>query len=44
MEAGYNAYVAALRVVEGNEKLSQCLGVKLGHPVTGGYKNKDLVL
>jgi hypothetical protein len=44
MEAGSNASTIALRVVRGNEKRTQCLGVKLGHPVPGGNKYGDLVL
>jgi hypothetical protein len=34
----------ALRVVEGDEKGTRCLGVKLDQPVTGGHKYRDLVL
>jgi hypothetical protein len=34
----------ALRVVEGEEKGTQCLGVSLGHPVLGGHKYGDLAL
>jgi hypothetical protein len=29
-------------VVEGDEKGTRCLGVQLGHPLTGGYKYRDL--
>jgi hypothetical protein len=35
---------ASLRGVEGDGKGTQCLEVYLGHPVTGGYKHRDLVL
>jgi hypothetical protein len=35
MEAGSNTTTVALRVVGGDEKGTQCLGVKLGHPVPG---------
>jgi hypothetical protein len=34
----------ALPVVGDDEKGTQCLGVKLGNPVPGGYKYKDLAL
>jgi hypothetical protein len=44
MEAGSNISPEALRVVEGDEKGTQCLGVNLGHPVLGGYKYGVLVL
>jgi hypothetical protein len=33
---------AGLRVVRGNRKGTQSLGVHLGHPVPGGYKYGDL--
>jgi hypothetical protein len=33
-----------MRVVRGDGKGTQCLGVYLGHPVPGGYKYEDLVL
>jgi hypothetical protein len=39
-----NTSIVALRVVEGNERGTQCLGVYRGHPVTGGRKYTDLVL
>jgi hypothetical protein len=32
-----------LRVVGGDEKETQCLGVQLGHPVTGGYRYGGLI-
>jgi hypothetical protein len=32
----------ALRVVKGDGKETQCLGVQLGQPVPGGYKYGDL--
>jgi hypothetical protein len=34
VEAGSNTSTAALRVVEGEEKGTRCLGVQLDHPVT----------
>jgi hypothetical protein len=34
----------ALRVVGGDEKGTQCLGVQLDHPVLEGYKCGDLAL
>jgi hypothetical protein len=33
-----------IRVPEGEETGTRCLGVKLGHPVTGGHKYKDRIL
>jgi hypothetical protein len=36
--------IVALRVVESDEKGAWCLGVQLGHPVTGGHKYRDLFL
>jgi hypothetical protein len=44
MEAGWNTSPVALRVVEGDEKGTACLGVYLGHPVTGEHKYRDLGL
>jgi hypothetical protein len=44
VEAGQNTPTVALRVEEGDEKENRCRGVQLGHPVTGGYKYRDLVL
>jgi hypothetical protein len=44
VEAGSNTSTVALRVVGDDEKRRQCLGVKLGHPVPGGYKYRDLAL
>jgi hypothetical protein len=44
VEAGYNTSTPALRVVRGDEKGTQCPGVYLGHPVSGGYKYGDLAL
>jgi hypothetical protein len=44
VEAGYNTSTVALRVVEGDEKGTRCLGVSLGHPVTGGHKHRNLAL
>jgi hypothetical protein len=40
LEMGSNTSTAALRVVGGDEKGTQCLG----HPVRGGYKYGDLAL
>jgi hypothetical protein len=42
VEAGLNTSTIALQVVRGNEKGTQCLVVKLVHPVPGGYKYRDL--
>jgi hypothetical protein len=36
VEAGSNTSTVALRVVGGNEKGIQYLGIQLGHPVPGG--------
>jgi hypothetical protein len=36
VEADWNTSTVALRVVGGEEKGVQCLGVKLGHFVPGG--------
>jgi hypothetical protein len=44
VEAGQNSSTVALRVVRGDEKGTQCPGVYLGHPVSGGYKFGDLAL
>jgi hypothetical protein len=44
VEAGSNISTVALRIVGGDEKGTQCLGVKLGHPVPAGYKYGDLAL
>jgi hypothetical protein len=44
VEAGYNTFTVALRVVRGDGKGTQCLGVYLGHPVPGGYKYGELAL
>jgi hypothetical protein len=44
VEEIYNTPTVALRVVVGDEKGIQCLGVELGHTVTGGHKYSDLVL
>jgi hypothetical protein len=35
---------ATLRVIESDEYGTQCLGMKLGHPVPGGCKYGDLAL
>jgi hypothetical protein len=37
VEAGSNTFTVALRVVEGDEKGTQCLGVQLDHPIPGEY-------
>jgi hypothetical protein len=34
----------ALRVVGGDRKGAQCLGLQVGHPVPGVYKYSDLAL
>jgi hypothetical protein len=44
VEAGSNTSTVALRVVGGDEKGIQCLGLQLGHPVPGGYKYGDPAL
>jgi hypothetical protein len=44
VEADYNTSTLSPRVVEGEEKVTQCLGVKLGLLVFGGYKYGDLAL
>jgi hypothetical protein len=44
VEAGLNTSTVALRVVGDDEKGTQCWGVYLGHPVTGGHKYGDLAL
>jgi hypothetical protein len=44
VEAASNTSTVARRVVGGDEKGTQCLGVKPGHPVPGGYKYGDLAL
>jgi hypothetical protein len=44
VEAGSNSSTVALRVVEGDEKGTQFLGVQLGHPLPGGNKYGDLAL
>jgi hypothetical protein len=44
VEAGYNTSTIALRVVRGDGKGTQCLGVYSGHPVPGGYKYGGLAL
>jgi hypothetical protein len=38
VQPGSNTSTVALRVVGGDEKGTQCLGVQLGHPVPEGYK------
>jgi hypothetical protein len=42
VEAGSNTSTVALRVIGGDEKGTQCLGVQPGHRVPGGYKYGDL--
>jgi hypothetical protein len=44
VEAGLNTSTIALRVIGGDEKGAQCLGVQLGHPASVGYKYGDLAL
>jgi hypothetical protein len=44
VEAGLNTSTVAMRVVGGDEKGTQCLGLKPGYPVTGKYKYRDLPL
>jgi hypothetical protein len=44
VEAVSDTSTVALRVVGGDEKGTQCLGVQLGRPVPGGYKYDDLAL
>jgi hypothetical protein len=44
VEAVSNNSTVALRFVGGDGKGTQCLGVKLGHPVSGGNKYRDLAL
>jgi hypothetical protein len=44
VEAGSNTSTVALRVIGGDEKRTQWLGIKLGHPVPGGYIYGDLAL
>jgi hypothetical protein len=43
VEAGSSTSTIALRFVECDEKGNRCLRVKLGHPVPGGHKYRDLV-
>jgi hypothetical protein len=43
VEAGLNTSTITLQVVGGDEKRTQCLGVKLGLPVPGEYKYGDIV-
>jgi hypothetical protein len=44
VEAGSSTPTVILQVVGEDEKGTQCLGVKLDHPVPGGYKYGDLAL
>jgi hypothetical protein len=44
MESGSDTSTAALQVISGEEKRTQCLGIWFGHPVPGGYKYGDLAL
>jgi hypothetical protein len=44
VEAGSKTSTVALRVVGGDEKGTQFIGVKLGHPVPEEYKYGDLAL
>jgi hypothetical protein len=41
VEAGLNTSTVTLRVIEGDENGTRCLG---GHPVSGGHKYRDLVI
>jgi hypothetical protein len=41
-EVGSNTFAVTLRVVGGDEKGVQCLGVQLGHCVRGEYKYEGL--
>jgi hypothetical protein len=43
-QLGSNTSIVALRVVGGDEKGTQCLGLHPGHSVPRGYKYGDLVL
>jgi hypothetical protein len=43
VELGSNTSTVAPRVIGGDEKGTQCLGVQLGHPVPGEYKYGDLI-
>jgi hypothetical protein len=43
VEVDYNISTVALKVVNGDENGSKCMGVKLCQLVTGGYKYRDLV-
>jgi hypothetical protein len=42
VKTGYNNSSVALPIVKGDERGTRRLGVKLGHPVIGGYKYGDL--
>jgi hypothetical protein len=44
VEAGPNTSTVALRIVGGDQEGTQCLGLKLGHPVPEEYKYEDLAL
>jgi hypothetical protein len=44
VEAGSNTSTVILRVVRGDEKGNQCVGLQLGHSVLGLYKYGDLTL
>jgi hypothetical protein len=44
VEAGSNTSTVALRVVKGDEKGIQSLGVWLGNPIPGGYEYGNLAL
>jgi hypothetical protein len=39
-----NTSTVALRIVEGKKNITQCLGVKTGHPLPEGSKYGDLAL
>jgi hypothetical protein len=44
MEAGSHTSTVALRAVLGDRKGTQCLGVKLDHPIPEVYKYRDLAV
>jgi hypothetical protein len=44
LEAGSNTSTVALLVIGGDGKETQCLGVELGHALSGGWKYEDLAL
>jgi hypothetical protein len=44
MEVGSNTSTVAMRVLGGDVKGTQCMGIQLGHTAPGGYKYGDLAL